>query len=307
MQGLLPCEEYLKALNLAGFAAADHSVPAIPAPASTTADSRLFTVSTSKDRTALPKVLIATPVKDAVPFLESFFANLLATDYPAEKLSLAFLESDSSDATAAHAEQFLSRHQERFTRTQLLRRDFGMRLGGVRWEPSIQEARRSVLARSRNLLLESALGDEDWVLWIDVDVVSWPSDILHRLINHERAIVTPHCVRTPRGPSYDLNSFVFKNRPTPNGGADEDWLEGSHRPPHDGERFYLDSFRDQEEVELDSVGGTMLLVPGDLHRDGLRFPARPFRGHLETEGLAMMAREFGVVCRGLPQVEIIHA
>jgi hypothetical protein len=242
-----------------------------------------------------------------VPFLETFFANLTATDYPAEKLSLAFLESDSSDATASHAEQLLSRHGERFARTQLLRKDFGMRLGGVRWEPSIQQARRAVLARSRNQLLESALGDEDWVLWIDVDIVSWPPDILHRLINEDHAIVTPHCVRSPRGPSYDLNTFVFKNGPTQDGDADENWLEGAYRPSPDGTRLYLDSFRDFEEVTLDSVGGTMLLIPGDLHRDGLRFPARPYRGHLETEGLAMMARELGVVCRGLPKVEIIHA
>jgi hypothetical protein len=303
MQSLLPCDEYLKALNLAGFAQADHSVPAASAPASVAADLRPFR-ATAPNAT-VPRVLVATPVKDAVPFLENFFANLLATDYPAEKLSVAFLESDSCDATAAHAEQLLSRHRERFARTIFLRRDFGFHLGGARWEPSIQHARRSVLARSRNQLLESALGDEDWVLWIDVDVVSWPPDILHRLINNDGAIVTPHCVRTPRGPSFDLNSFVFKNQPGQK--VDEDWLDGSYRPSLDGTRLYLDSFREQDEVRLDSVGGTMLLVPGELHRDGLRFPARPYHGHLETEGLAMMAKDFGVACRGLPKVEIIHA
>lgn len=303
MQGLLPCEEYLSALNLPGFAQSNRSVPESPAPVSIAADSRIFTVAAPK--AALPRVLIATPVKDAVPFLEGFFANLQATDYPAERLSLAFLESDSGDATAAQAEQLISRHQERFARTSLVRKDFGIHLSGVRWEPSIQHTRRSILARSRNQLLESALGDEDWVLWIDVDVISWPPDILHRLINDERAIVTPHCVRTPRGPSYDLNSFVFNNRSEQE--VDEHWLDGSYRPPLDGTRLYLDSFRDQEQVELDSVGGTMLLVPGDLHRDGLRFPARPYRGYLETEGLAMMAKAFGVPCRGLPKVEIIHA
>jgi glycosyltransferase involved in cell wall biosynthesis len=305
MQSLLPCDEYLRALGLPGFTEAQGSAPAAPAPAESTAGSRPFTLRSSK--TDLPQILIATPVKDAVPFLEGFFANLVATDYPAKKLSIAFLESDSGDATAAHAEQLLSSHRERFASTQLLRKDFGLRLPGVRWESSVQEARRSVLAKSRNQLIEGALGNEDWVLWIDVDVVSWPPDILYRLVNDRGAIVTPHCVRAPRGPSYDLNSFVIKKRPTQDAVTDENWLEGGYRPPLDGTRLYLDSFRDQEEVILDSVGGTMLLVPGDLHRDGLRFPARPYRGHLETEGLAMMAKEFGVECRGLPQVEIIHA
>jgi hypothetical protein len=70
--------------------------------------------------------------------------------------------------------------------------------------------------------------------------------------------------------------------------------------------LYLESFRDQAEVEVDSVGGTMLLVKADLHRDGLRFPARPYRGFIETEGFAFAARDFGVKCWGLPQVEIVH-
>ena len=38
-----------------------------------------------------------------------------------------------------------------------------------------------MLARARNHLLFAALDDEDWVLWLDVDVVDSP-DILERLM-----------------------------------------------------------------------------------------------------------------------------
>ena len=31
-------------------------------------------------------------------------------------------------------------------------------------------------------------------------------------------------------------------------------------------------------VEIDSVGGAMLLIRADLHREGLVFPSYPFRG-----------------------------
>jgi Anp1 len=230
--------------------------------------------------------------------------NLCATGYPAGKLSLAFLESDSRDATASCVEQLLARHASRFARTRLLRRDFGFHPGGLRWEPQIQRRRRAILAQCRNLVLEDALDGEDWVLWIDVDVVSWPPDIIHRLIGAGRPIVTPHCVQAPGGPSFDLNTFVFRDPLTRDGA--EHLADGIYQPPRGATRRYLDSFRDRDEVEVDGVGGTMLMVDGGLHRDGLRFPARPYRGFLETEGLAMMARDFGVACWGLPKLEIIH-
>jgi hypothetical protein len=60
----------------------------------------------------------------------------------------------------------------------------------------------------------------------------------------------------------------------------------------------------------------MLLVRADLHRDGLIFPATPYgianphvrsdHGHLETEGLGLMARDMGYRCWGMPNLEIRH-
>ena len=70
-------------------------------------------------------------------------------------------------------------------------------------------------------------------------------------------------------------------------------------------------------MRLDAVGGTMLLVKADLHRDGLIFPsfpygrpsprARPGRGELDTEGLGLMAGDMGHQCWGMPHLEIRHA
>jgi hypothetical protein len=158
-----------------------------------------------------------------------------------------------------------------------------------------------VLARSRNHLLIGALGDEDWVLWLDVDVVDYPPDVLARLLATGRDIVMPHCVVTPGGPTFDLNAWS------------------------DHGRLHLDDLRDGDElVRLDAVGGTMLLVRADAHRDGLNFPpflyggASPLArdptpitgvgtGEIETEGLGLMARDMGYECWGMPQLEIVHA
>lgn len=86
----------------------------------------------------------------------------------------------------------------------------------------------------------------------------------------------------------------------------------------------MDALRGRPLVRLDAVGGSMLLVRSDLHRSGLIFPpylygresrfarnpspfARHGCGEVETEGLGMMAKDMGVECWGLPDLEVIHA
>jgi GT2 family glycosyltransferase len=149
-----------------------------------------------------------------------------------------------------------------------------------------------VLARSRNYLLSRALDDEDWVLWLDVDVIEYPPDIIEKLLAVERDIVQPHCVLDYGGRSFDQNAW------------------------RDHGRLHLDDLREEGDVvELDAVGGTMLLVRADLHRDGLVFPVAPYgltnpfaraTGELETEGLGILARDMGYRCWGLPNLEIKH-
>jgi hypothetical protein len=55
------------------------------------------------------------------------------------------------------------------------------------------------------------------------------------------------------------------------------------------------------------VGGSTLLVHGDVHRAGVGFPEIPYRDLLETEAFGMLARDCGVIPVGLPQVTVIHA
>ena len=72
----------------------------------------------------------------------------------------------------------------------------------------MQIPRRTILAKSRNHLLMRALGDEDWVLWIDVDVAEYPADIVERLLAYGKEILQPHCVVSPGGKTFDLNAWA---------------------------------------------------------------------------------------------------
>jgi hypothetical protein len=308
MQATMPMHEYLVALGHPGLGNNDGTAP-VTLPTVAPQSRASIQIAETKTRESapdtLPTILIATPIKNAVPFLERYFQNLATTLYPAEKLSLALIASDCTDATVPFTEKLLAEHASRFDRTTLLQRDYGFHSTGERWSRDLQKQRRSILAHARNALIEETLEDETWVLWIDVDVLAWPADIIHRLLATGRDLVAPHCVQeTDSGPSFDLNTFVFRDGA--HGDGDEHLHDGIYQPPVGVTRKYLDTFRSQDGVELDGVGGTMLLVKAALFKDGLRFPARPYRGFLETEGLAQMARDFGVIPWGLPQVEIIH-
>jgi hypothetical protein len=253
-----------------------------------------------KAHTDLPKVLVLTPVKDASHAIDRYVELVERLDWPKSRLSIGILESDSIDGTPDALKRLHVRLQSRADCVILVKKDFGFRMpsGMPRWAPAFQLARRAVLARSRNHLLFRALGDEDWVLWIDVDVSDYPADSIHRLLSYQCDILHPHCVEKPDGPSFDLNA----------------WAAGGRKHLHDmrGE---------PSPVRLDSVGGTMLLVRADLHRDGLIFPAFRYglenaaarkdhpvwgAGEIETEGFAMMARDMGYQCWGLPDFEIVH-
>ena len=252
----------------------------------------------------VPSILLATPAKDARRFLERYFDLLWRLDYDPKRLSLALLESDSADDTWQALEERRAALAAHFGRMTLLQRDFGFRPPGMRHAPAIQRERRSILARSRNRLLAKSLADEDWVLWLDVDVIDYPPDLIQRLLATGKDIVVPHCI-APGGRTYDLNSFVLEPEGQP---EDQHHLvSGIFQPPRGVGRKYLDSFRGQTLVELDCVGGTALLVRADLHREGLNFPTVSHRGYIETEGLGMLAADMGHRCWGMPDLEIVHA
>jgi len=236
------------------------------------------------------KILILTPVKDAEETLESYFTNLFKLQFPHKNISLGFLESDSRDNTYSILKKKLPELEKVFRKVGLWKRDFGFQISEdtPRWAGKIQYQRRAILARTRNNLLFCALADEDWVLWLDVDVIEYPVDIIQRLL-----------------------------------------ATGNLRGEGD-------------LVKLHSVGGTMLLVKSELHRDGLIFPPFPYgrksklipktnfffanrrdivteigkipkklfngeyQGEMETEGFGIMAYDMGYECWGMPNLEIRH-
>lgn len=265
------------------------------------------------------KILILTPVKDAEKHLPRYFELLETLSYPKTAISLGFLEGDSKDESLKYIQNQLSHFRKKFHKANVWKKDYHFHIPDdmFRWTSSIQLERRSILAKSRNYLLSKALQDEDWVLWMDVDLIDYPANIIEQLLAVKKGIVHPNTVKEYGGKSYDQNAWS-----------------------HKGKYLLHDLKKQGPLVKIHAVGGTMLLVKADIHREGLVFPSflfghrsalirdnnflfeekdlmqkfglegvltRQFQGEIETEGLGIMAYEMGYECWGLPHLEILHA
>jgi glycosyltransferase involved in cell wall biosynthesis len=256
--------------------------------------------------TSRPRVLIATPVRNARGHLQRYAELLSVLAHPRDKLALVMIENGSSDGTADTLMSQKQHYDERFARVVIDASSEGAgEQACARWTPQQQYRRRAATARARNRALQLALGDAEWVLWIDVDVIDYAPSILERMLDTGADVVTPNCVLDRGGPSFDLNTFVRDPA-----AWREDWTvhacDGLVQPPRGAGRRYLESFRGQRQVRLDSVGATMLLVRADVHRGGVAFPDFSYRGFIETEGFAMLAAERGHSLIGLPDEEVVH-
>ncbi|KAJ8552376.1 hypothetical protein ON010_g10170 [Phytophthora cinnamomi] len=109
---------------------------------------------------------------------------------------------------------------------------------------------------------------------------------------------------------YDLNAWVGHRKVRSPG--EENFVPG----PLSVRNMHNLQGENQIAVPLDSVGGTMLYVRADVHRQGVIFPAHYTIGSewgaegydgIETEGFCYNAHFLGFRCWGMPKESIYHA
>lgn len=272
-----------------------------------------------------PNVLILSPLKKVSNHIDRYFTLLHSLSYPKNSISLGFLVSDSDDGSYDRVRHhFLTRkhtvtnQSEKYREVTLIHQDFHYHPGenwldvhGMR----NQIPRRKVLAKSRNYLLFSALRPQhDWVLWIDSDVSHFAPTLIEDLLGFtgpERHVLVPNSFwRNEKGDElpYDRNSWAETD-------ASRQFLEGTGEvvvfegySAYSTGRVSLGEMRGVNEsvVKLDGVGGTVLLVRGRLHREGLVFMAVPYEKAIETEALGKLALAMGYQPWGLPNYITLH-
>ncbi|KAF9182392.1 Polynucleotide 5'-hydroxyl-kinase grc3 [Haplosporangium sp. Z 767] len=267
-------------------------------------------------------VLIATPLMAAASYLDNYFRKLAEIEYPKQLISLGFLVSTTTtddgqvDPTLAALQSHVSDlvANSTYRRITIVQQSKGPtgHPHKQRHAYELQESRRKVLARCRNSLLASALVDESWVLWLDVDVIEYSPGLLLDLITYDKDIVAPNCFYIKAGwftskyMPYDRNNWMETTESLAHQRVldeDEILFEGYD---HDHPTYRL-SMADMDQtsknlVPLDGVGGTFTLVKASVHRAGVNFPSIPVDHEIETEGLAKWAKREGFGVFGAPHL-----
>jgi hypothetical protein len=153
---------------------------------------------------------ILIPVRDAAQHIAPCLAQIAQLDIPRERIKLVFCEGDSSDDTWERLNALVEPIRANYREVVLLRKDVGTRFSHrLRWKRDIQRARRSGIAKVPNHLIDHGVNSsDDWVLWIDADVRSYPADIVATLKATGARIAAPHCVTRHGGPCFDQNTFI---------------------------------------------------------------------------------------------------
>jgi hypothetical protein len=160
-------------------------------------------------------ILILTPLKNAEPYLPRYFELIEAMTYPKELISMAFLVSDTTDNTIDNLKQYANSRldsNDTYHSINIYEKDFNFVMPeGDRHQFEVQAMRRKFMARSRNYLLTAALKNEHvWVLWLDVDVIDYPSTVLDDLVSLDVDVVVPNCLLKTEDNSfwgYDKNNW----------------------------------------------------------------------------------------------------
>jgi mannan polymerase complexes MNN9 subunit len=302
----------------------------VPAPPPVTRYNLNNVTITSRPIENKEHVLILTPM---ARFYQGYWDNLLKLSYPHDLITVGFILPKTKEGNAA-----TSALQAQITKTQksstpgvpfksiiILRQDFDPPIPSQdekeRHKMQNQKPRRAAMSKARNSLLFTTLGPQtSWVLWLDADIIETPANLIQDLASHDKAIITPNCYQRYfdneqkrwAERAYDFNNWV--DSPTAQElaaklGPDDILLEGyAEVGTYRALMAYMakDGNDLHEEVALDGVGGTALLVKADVHRDGAMFPAFPFYHLIETEGFAKMASRLGWKSTGLPNYKVRH-
>lgn len=276
------------------------------------------------------KVLILTPL---ARFYPEYWRNLLKLSYPHEHVSLGFItpKTREGDAATAALNEAIKETQsgpedQRFQSVTILRQDFEGPANSQdeheRHKLANQKARRAAMSQARNSLLFTTIGPStSWVLWLDSDIVETPPTLIQDLASHDKSIIVPNCFQRYYDEKnneeairpYDYNSWQdseVARRLASQMGKDDIIVEGYGELPTYRTLMAMVSEKEngdpRQEMQLDGVGGTALLVKAEVHRDGAMFPPFPFYNLIETEGFAKMASRLGYKSWGLPNYLIYH-
>ena len=112
----------------------------------------------------------------------------------------------------------------------------------------------------------------DFVLWVDVDIVDYPADLIEQLMEGD-GIAAPLVLLEGTGQFYDIGSFIQNGY----------WAHAEYP--------YFDITKPVEGV------GCVYIIPADIYRDGVRYAPTPGYTEHRPVMLAALQRKIPIQVR----------
>ncbi len=222
---------------------------------------------------SIPSVLVAIPVKDSSKHLPDCLITLTSMDYPHNKLRFVFVYGESTDNTL----DIIKGHFKKKT---------DLKYEIINDPPYKNPTGNSLYIADSMNTLSAQLKDEEFVLFLDSNIISIPPNTLKELIKIDRDIVAPIPKYKHGGRLlfYDYYGFRIGGKTT------------EHLQLNSDHEF----FKNKEPIELDSVG-TFVLVKAEVVKNikwNNPFPWLRFNQD---------ARKSGYKVYAAPYLTVIHA
>jgi len=227
----------------------------------------------------LPRIMLCLLTKNDARLLPQFFKAMEQLDYPKEKLRWVWMYGKSVDDTLNLILEFHKKSSYKYE---------------VYEEPVFERLLASSLYNARLCNeFKHLYKEEEYVLFIDTDVIGMPPETLKELVKVDKDIVAPYPYRIDKtGTEYFYDTYVFRYHGWKFESVEyEGKIYGCIHP----------IFQDEKKpVELDSVG-TCLLIKANIFLEvdwGNPVP------HLQ---FCNAARKKGFKVWALPYLKIYHA
>lgn len=136
-----------------------------------------------KDEIEYPKIKICSLFKNDEWCMDEFLTALANQNYPKKKLSLYFIENDSTDKTLARLEEWSNKWREQYQDIKINSLTFGVPGKEHEWPDQVLQHMTSM----RNSFLGN-IGDNDYIFNLDSDVVLQPQT-LRQLALSDRDVI----------------------------------------------------------------------------------------------------------------------
>lgn len=185
-------------------------------------------------------ILILSSISDASLYgnqtarsFQDFLLVLSRINYSKAYTNLAFLvktEEEYNQVASEVQRYYTTTNQEffdglisgneKFAKITLVHAPFIERTSRIdrstRHEDNIQKKRRSIIAKVRNFLVNTALSNEKYTLFVDSDIIDIPSNLVNYFIKSGKDIIVPRIQKGKDCFDYDQNSWVGeRSKPSP--------------------------------------------------------------------------------------------